>query len=580
MLYQIYIPVIENNFYQYLAAIILLAAGLSLIVSFALSLLIISLYKRAVIKGMGLALKTEKSDKKVELNQINEHLINEPMFVLKDDKNEPIPKTLKYKMLEKILNRNLLIHAISNLFFGLAWAVISLRGFNLDYSYFFVGSMLHLFVMPVLFYLVIYCWPFVFSVSSIWARGRKQKVLTFGSYFTWYIVSTVLFYYSQDEFDDFKLFQLFLPFLVYNLWPSFIILLLKFSKIQTISLTIFLFNFILSFVSLLIIAYLDHYKEFISNYEQLPALNFIVANYFIAVLVTVLFSLLIAALMILALKKLYIVKYINEQQISIDAQLLIFSSSYFMWEIFKSPSFTTIILCLLPFVIYKTINTLLYVIFKTRHQNKIPIKLLLLRVFALQDASRKLFQRIQVHWQFAGPVLMISGPDLATTTIDSTEMIDFVTSNLKNRFCHDHESIERNLNGADIEPDNDGSFRVTEFFCRDTIWKEVLVRLVCISNVALLDLRSFSEIYKGCQYEIQQVVNHIDILKVIVLIDEHTNIDFLKTTFINAFKNQQLSSPKLKSERPQVQLYYFKGNNPNSFSDLLKLLCSVSANLN
>ncbi|MEO6330285.1 MAG: hypothetical protein ABIO55_15230 [Ginsengibacter sp.] len=551
---------VYNNmfFAEYFRAVILVSIIISLILAFALSLVIVYLYKRAVIKGMEFNLMIGKSSNDIKLEQNNEHSSHELKFALKNQNEESFLKTSKYKKLQKTLDINLIVHAISNLSFAVAWTIISLRTF-LSFSITFA---------TVLDYLVIFCWPFAFSVSAIWARGHKQKLLTYSCYIIFFIITTIYIYFHQYQFT---LFQLFLPFFVYNTLPSFVILILQFSKVKTVGLTIFMFCLILSFPPILIFSFFEYNKE-------LPAYKFINNNALIAVTVVILSSFSIAVSMVLILKKLYLAKYINEQQISIDVQLLIFSFCYSIWEIQKNPSFFTISFCLLPFIIYKIMSTLLFIAFRTRHQNKNPVKLLLLRVFALQEASRKSFQKIQVHWQFAGPVLMISGPDLATTTIDSNEMADFVTNSLKKHFCYDSQSIEKNLNNVDIEPDNDGSFRITEFFCRNNIWKEVLLKLISMSNLVLLDLRSFSQSYKGCQYEIQQVVNHMNFSKVIVLIDQSTKIDFLKATFIDAFKNIQNASPNLLDENPEVQLYSFKSGDSQNFTNLLKLLCNTSEN--
>ncbi len=544
---------------QYLVAIIILSIAISLVAAFSLSLIITHLYKRAVIKGMGFSAKTSNQNGNAETDQIDEHpTIHEPKFVIKNENAEFVLSTSWYKKLNKFLSRNLATYAISNLCFGYAWTLISLRTF-MPFS---------ITVFTVLDYLIIYCWPFVFSVSSIWARGRKQKIITYGSYLLLFAITTLFIYFNQGQF---KIWQLFLPFLGYNAVPSFLILLLRFSKIRTISLTMFMFCFIISFIFISIIGLIEYN-------QQLQAAKVVNDTSLLAIIAILIFSLLVTALMILTLKKLYTAKYINEQQILIDVQVLIFSFGYSMWELYRNPSLITAIYCLLPLVIYKIISTLLFIIFKNRHQNKNPKKLLLLRVFALKEASRKLLQKIQVHWQYAGPVLMISGPDLATTTIDFNEMTDFITNDLKQHFCYDNESMKKNLNNTDVEPDNDGSFRITEFFCRDNIWKEVLLKLVNMSNVVLLDLRSFSEIYKGCQYEIQQLVNHINISNVIVLIDDHTKIDFLKTTFINALRNIEKASPNVSDEKPQVQLFSLKRDDSNNFSNLLKLLCQVSEN--
>lgn len=218
---------------------------------------------------------------------------------------------------------------------------------------------------------------------------------------------------------------------------------------------------------------------------------------------------------------------------------------------------------------------MLFKLVRVQYQNPAPARLLLLRVFALNKAGRVSFEKLQRHWQYAGPILMISGPDLAASTMDANELVDFVTNNLKKHFCETPSSIERNLQKIDMKADQDGSFRITEFFCRNSTWKDVLIKLVSMSNIVLMDLRNFSEMYKGCQYEIQQLVDYMSLAKVVVLINEQTNLDFLKATFNDAFRNMTDRSPNRDIPR-QVQLYFFQPGRASNFSNLLKLLCNLS----
>ncbi len=82
---------------------------------------------------------------------------------------------------------------------------------------------------------------------------------------------------------------------------------------------------------------------------------------------------------------------------------------------------------LLAFVIYKVVSR---VGFSLLHRKESPARksttLLLLRVFALGKRSERLFDALATHWRHAGSILLIAGPDLATTTAEPHEIWDFL----------------------------------------------------------------------------------------------------------------------------------------------------------
>ncbi|MBL8374748.1 hypothetical protein, partial [Accumulibacter sp.] len=73
-----------------------------------------------------------------------------------------------------------------------------------------------------------------------------------------------------------------------------------------------------------------------------------------------------------------------------------------------------------------------------------PLRLLLLRVFNRHDAQGKavsrradaerLFDILGSRWRYAGPIHMIGAPDLASSTIDPDEFLDFLAGRLCERF--------------------------------------------------------------------------------------------------------------------------------------------------
>jgi len=389
------------------------------IAAFFLSSFILRLYKRAVIKGMNLSVPSFK-----EIEQTNEtHLRSNQKidFIQTNDTAALYADSINYQQLCKFLNNRLVIYAVSILCFALSWSYIYLN----------VNAMT-MNLNQVIYCIVIFFWPFVFSQNIIWSNDRKQKSITYGSYFASFIVLSLIIYLFQDV--NFQLILLLVPRIIYNALPTILILLIRIGKIRSISTIVTAFCFIAFLTACLSIIF------FSSNHDALKKTSNLIydiglhsTSFFFLLLFAL--SCIIGAVLIFCVKRLYISKQINEQQLTLDAILLIFTAFYSISILSHNPSLLLGTYCFLPFVFYKLLTLILFKILRVQNQNKTPIKLLLLRVFALNKASRISFEKMQRHWQYAGPILMISGPDLATTTIDAHEMADFVTNNLKKHFC-------------------------------------------------------------------------------------------------------------------------------------------------
>jgi hypothetical protein len=61
-------------------------------------------------------------------------------------------------------------------------------------------------------------------------------------------------------------------------------------------------------------------------------------------------------------------------------------------------------------------------------------------VFSLAKRSERLFDAFGAHWRYLGPIQLISGPDLATTTIEPHEFLEFLTGKLARRFIGNRET--------------------------------------------------------------------------------------------------------------------------------------------
>lgn len=201
-------------------------------------------------------------------------------------------------------------------------------------------------------------------------------------------------------------------------------------------------------------------------------------------------------------------------------------------------------------------------------------KLLMLRVFSLGKRSEKLFDTFGTHWRYIGSMQMIAGPDLATTTIEPHEFLQFLTGKLARRFIDSHAILKQRLSEMDLKPDRDWRFRVNDFFCFADTWKMVLDRLVLESDGVLMDLRSFSRKRAGCIFEITELISSVSLDRAVFIVDTTTDEPFLRQTIQQAWNDLRPNSPNYSSPNPSLRLFHYAG--PKSQDNLLRAVCAAT----
>jgi hypothetical protein len=172
-----------------------------------------------------------------------------------------------------------------------------------------------------------------------------------------------------------------------------------------------------------------------------------------------------------------------------------------------------------------------------------PLRLLLLRVFGSQRRSERLLHRLGASWRQLGPVQMIAGTDLATAALGPDEFLDSLRGRLNRQFIGNADELDRRLAQLDLRPDPDGRYRVNELFCHDDSWRPAVQRLVHSSDGILLDLRGFTAARQGATYEITQLVELVPLRQVLVLTDDTTDHNFLRTVLDTAWQGMGPESP-------------------------------------
>ncbi len=529
------------------------------VLALPLSFLLISLYKKALVKGMG---------------------YTSVSFTSADFKSAPVIHDLAPATDINLVNISDLSDDSSKIYFRLKE--------TLGYHWFVYGAMVLVFATIIsgsflqsfgtisfwrLFYcILIFSFPYVHISEMLLANGWKQKMAIYLVVFFMYFALLYIIW-SKAATNGMTFWTALIPVFIYNAIPAAIIILFRSGKIKAVGM--FVLSFIMVSVSgpALFSFYMSTHPE---SLETL-GMTFIRAGFSanLTVLVWIIISLsvtiVVGWIFINRIKAFYTRKWINDIQLTADSYLLLFNFTYSIFIFFESPKYALV--SLLAFPAYKITGLLFLFFLRKRKVKKVSPRMLLLRVFALGDDSKNLFERVLKHWRYAGSIQMISGPDLAAATVEPHEIVSFVSGNLKDSFCEGADSILENIAKIDSYPDLDGTHRVNEFFCRDNNWKYVLRQLVMHSDTVLMDLRSFSDKFAGCRYEIEALVNMVSLNRIIFIVDTNTDIDFTRQVFTKAIHSADNGS--VNRMMPQnVTLYKIESHKDKDVSRLLNLLCS------
>ena len=267
-------------------------------------------------------------------------------------------------------------------------------------------------------------------------------------------------------------------------------------------------------------------------------------------------------------------KWVSEQSITMDMIWLLFGIFQSIGLLFAGKFW--FLASLLSFVVYKLVAWTLFrfVGHKAVPDRKHP-SLLVLRVFSLGKRSERLFDALAMYWRFTGSIRLIAGPDLATTTMEPHEFLDFLSGKLARRFIDNPQTLDLRIAQSDSRPDYDGQFRVNDFFCHDDTWRMVLSRLVRESDAVLMDLRGFSAQNAGCIFEISELVNLMPLDQVVFIVDGSTDEGFLQQVLQEAWDHMSPSSPNRLAATGTSRLFRLHQLGTTELQNLLYVLSSA-----
>jgi hypothetical protein len=158
-----------------------------------------------------------------------------------------------------------------------------------------------------------------------------------------------------------------------------------------------------------------------------------------------------------------------------------------------------------------------------------------LRSFSLGESSNRLFQVFETLWRGVGSMQLVGAADLAGSTLEPHELLDFFRGRSGRYFAHSERDVDRRLASFDHAPDPDGRFRVNEVFCLgDATWQHAVRRLLADSHCVLMDVRGFTRYRAGCVFEIGCLAKSAAGSRIVFLVDRVTDRGFIGEVWANA----------------------------------------------
>lgn len=119
-------------------------------------------------------------------------------------------------------------------------------------------------------------------------------------------------------------------------------------------------------------------------------------------------------------------------------------------------------------------------------------------------------------------------------------------------------------------------FKQGRLLCYGDFWQTALERMVLWADVVLMDLRGFSHTNKGCEYELNFLLNRMRLDRVAFLVDASTDQDLLRDAIDRSWHTLGAHSPNRDLPAPVVTLYEARAGFEPLERRLLPLLSLLS----
>ena len=257
---------------------------------------------------------------------------------------------------------------------------------------------------------------------------------------------------------------------------------------------------------------------------------------------------------------------------------------------------------------------------RARGRERTNIKLLILRVFFINESSVFTFSNLAKYWKHFGSYFTVADPSfyrvfwkrqyknnfpvfiivvfMIFTQLTDDQPQDIVitmfafftvllmigaffyvkrsTKKMANKFVHRETQLKQRLADLDQWPVNyDNGFKEFPVMCYDNTWKIGVNTLVKEASVIMMDLRGFSEKNKGCEFEIDFILDHVSVQRILFVCQPEA-LDLVRRTIMERWDMLAETSPNHQIQTPQATLFITEKENNKELQHIMDLLLKAA----
>lgn len=253
------------------------------------------------------------------------------------------------------------------------------------------------------------------------------------------------------------------------------------------------------------------------------------------------------------------------------------------------------------------------------------IKLLILRVFGIDETATFTFEGLLHYWQYFGSFFTIVDPSFLRSSVRQRNQIipaislafllliilgvvieesdldpeisetyvkflliplvtllgfiyiRFSIKSVDKSFILGKEDLDSRLAKLDKSPRKlNYVFKSMPTMCYDNTWKIAVSEFANKSDLILMDLRGFSEERKGCEYEVDFLFDQVPVSKIVFLINPN-GFELTEKLILERWAMQHPGSPNLNIPKPELQVYVSSKENNKDIQGIMDVLMNKVA---
>jgi hypothetical protein len=154
-----------------------------------------------------------------------------------------------------------------------------------------------------------------------------------------------------------------------------------------------------------------------------------------------------------------------------------------------------------------------------------PRRLVMLRVFG--SPSFDDLTALIRPWGRVGTIEHLEGADSVGTRGDVIAAA--AGGRIDDVLVKSDEELMRKLVEFSLIPDANLRFKRHAFQCTGTTWKRAILTMLDRADAVVMDLSSLSPANQGCAWELEQLMQRVPLQRVVLLVNDSTNLDTLRT---------------------------------------------------